>query len=336
MKLGERLLRDGRIDEAQLKAALHEQVLVGGRLGGHLVAAGYLGEDALWRALAEATGVPAATPASSPEARVRLDEETARRECALPLALAGAELVCALADPKDERGLAVLRRASGLAISPRAAGETWILDQLDAHYAPAQVHAASEPGAIHGSRPANRMTRPIRMGQIAPPHLRPHPIAAVDGQKLLDQATGRDQIGDALVAFSRSRLDSSILFAVRHRRAVGWRGQGPGIDGEALSLLSLRAIDGELIERPLTDRRTFRGRVRLPPAISMLGAVQGPKGEVVVVPCLVDQRVVSLLVGTTRGPADDAMVRALENHAAAAAVAYQRLIEILSSPPPSA
>jgi limonene-1,2-epoxide hydrolase len=335
VKLGERLLESGAIDRDGLLAGLREQALVGGRIGGRLVALGKIDHGGLAKVLAAATGVAPATERSTEEARAKIDEESARRERALPLTITEGKLVCAMADPGDARAIKVLGRVAGMTVEPRVAGEDWITGEIDRHYAPAQLHAASEAGAVHGARAANRMTRPIRMGQVAPPHLRPQPIAAVDGQKLLDAAVAREQLGGAMVGFSVSRLDSSILFAVRGGKLVGWRGQGPGIDEETLAQITLREEDGALVTEALAGR-TFKGRHNLPLSLTTLGALQGPKGEMVSVPCALEGRVIAVMVGTTRGPADGAMVRALEANAAAAAVAWQRVLDAMTLEPQSA
>ncbi len=109
--LGQILLRNGLLTEDQLSDALELQQRSGDRLGRILVSLGYVNQLAVARALAEQFGLPFRDLlADPPPAQVvqLLDEDTARRYRAVPVALDGGVVEVAVADPGDEAAMAAV------------------------------------------------------------------------------------------------------------------------------------------------------------------------------------------------------------------------------------
>ena len=105
MRLGTMLLRDGRITQAQLDAAVAMQPKRGGRLGTILFEMGYIDADSLTAYLGLELGIPIATKAvldRAKRAAVRLlTPELAERFLCVPLVVQDRQLIAAVRDPHD-------------------------------------------------------------------------------------------------------------------------------------------------------------------------------------------------------------------------------------------
>ena len=99
MKLGEMLVRDGRLNEAQLRLALDQQGRDGGRIGTVIVELGFIELDALTVYLGLELGIPIATGAMLERAKraaVRLLQPTqAFKHKCVPLVVQDRQLIAA-------------------------------------------------------------------------------------------------------------------------------------------------------------------------------------------------------------------------------------------------
>jgi hypothetical protein len=104
-RLGEHLVREGKLTPAQLQRALQVHGLVGGRLGGHLLELGMIGEDALLEALGKlrstATVSAAELEAAKPAVLRAIPAKLALRYQMLPYMVRGRTLFIASLDPGD-------------------------------------------------------------------------------------------------------------------------------------------------------------------------------------------------------------------------------------------
>src|SRR5512145_464458 len=117
MKLGEMLLRDGRLTEPQLEAALRYQARDGGRFGTVLFEHGIVDLEALTVYLGLELGIPIATGAMLERAKrsaVRLltPEQAFRHKC-VPLIVQDRQLIAAVEDPHALDNLDALTRLTG-------------------------------------------------------------------------------------------------------------------------------------------------------------------------------------------------------------------------------
>ncbi|HWU85975.1 MAG TPA: hypothetical protein VN253_01820 [Kofleriaceae bacterium] len=138
MKLGEMLVRDGRLTEAQLETALRYQARDGGRLGTVLVEHGFVDLDALTVYLGLELGIPIATGAMLERAKraaVRLLQPTqAFKHKCVPLVLQDRQLVAAIEDPHDFATLETLAQITGYRVLPRVAPELRIYYYIERYY----------------------------------------------------------------------------------------------------------------------------------------------------------------------------------------------------------
>jgi cellulose synthase/poly-beta-1,6-N-acetylglucosamine synthase-like glycosyltransferase len=135
--LGQILLRKGLVTGDQLAAALETQRRSGDRLGRILVSLGYVNQLAVARALAEQFGLPfrdlLADPPPAELVRL-LDEDTARRFRAVPVAVEGDVVEVAVADPGDEAALAAVAVRLGRPVRWVVTGELDIYRTLERVY----------------------------------------------------------------------------------------------------------------------------------------------------------------------------------------------------------
>src|SRR5215467_7697781 len=138
MRLGEMLVRDGRLTEAQLKQSLNFQARDGGRLGTILVEHGLVDLEALTVYLGLELGIPIATGAMLERAKraaVRLlqPSQAFKHKC-VPLVVQDRQLIAAIEDPHDFAILEALTQITGYRVLPRVAPEMRIYYYIERYY----------------------------------------------------------------------------------------------------------------------------------------------------------------------------------------------------------
>jgi hypothetical protein len=138
MRLGEMLVRDGRLTEAQLNQALQFQAKDGGRLGTVLVEHGLVDLEALTVYLGLELGIPIATGAMLERAKraaVRLlQPPQAFKHKVVPLVVQDRQLIAAIEDPHDFATLEALTQITGYRVLPRVAPEVRIYYYIERYY----------------------------------------------------------------------------------------------------------------------------------------------------------------------------------------------------------
>ena len=133
-QLGEVLLDEGLVTEAQLLAALDEQTSMGTSLGRTLVELGILTEAQLVRALAAQVGMEFVDLDEYPVDRTAValvPGALCRRYSVLPVGLRDGTLVLATADPGNVVAVDDVRTVSGLAVVPVVATYENVLRAID-------------------------------------------------------------------------------------------------------------------------------------------------------------------------------------------------------------
>jgi len=121
-RLGETLVRSGKLAAEQLEQVVNLQSEKGGLLGPLLVQLGFIGERDLAEALAETTGWALADKADyvePPNDEIVVSNEFLRQQYVVPLCSQGDSYAVALADPGDGFVLESLKLALGGPIDPR-------------------------------------------------------------------------------------------------------------------------------------------------------------------------------------------------------------------------
>jgi hypothetical protein len=138
MKLGEMLIRDGRLSEADLLRVINRQAREGGRLGSLLVAEGLIDVETLTVYLGLELGIPIANVETFERCKrsaVQLltPDQAAHFKC-IPIVIQGQTLIVAVDAPHDIRALEEIGQATGYRIIPRVAPEICIYVYLERFY----------------------------------------------------------------------------------------------------------------------------------------------------------------------------------------------------------
>ena len=137
IRLGDLLVQDGRITQAQLDTALVEQKRQGRRLGATLVSLGYVSEEQMLDSLARQLGIERVDLTrfeTDPELVRLLPETQARRFRALVLADRGDHLLVGMADPTDIFAYDELGRLLNRPIRQAVVSERELIRVIDRMY----------------------------------------------------------------------------------------------------------------------------------------------------------------------------------------------------------
>ncbi|HEY4562888.1 MAG TPA: ATPase, T2SS/T4P/T4SS family, partial [Thermoanaerobaculia bacterium] len=136
-KLGELLVRTGRINPAQLNEALALQKEQGGRVGTNLLKLGYLTEKQLVEALSQHFNVPSVdlNGVEIEEAVLKIiPADLARKYTILPVTKTGATITVAMIDPTNVFAMDDVKFMTGYRVEPVVASETGIRLAIDRYY----------------------------------------------------------------------------------------------------------------------------------------------------------------------------------------------------------
>jgi hypothetical protein len=138
MKLGEMLVKVGKLTPAQVEETLKGQAIFGGRFGTNLVEMGYLDEQDLAQFLSKKTGVAAASPDQlmeiPPQVLKLIPEDMIRKYRVVPVALQNRKLVVAMTDPSDFAAIDAISFATGFIVVPVVTPELRLVTALEKHY----------------------------------------------------------------------------------------------------------------------------------------------------------------------------------------------------------
>ena len=136
-RLGELLVKSGKINPDQLEEALSAQQAEGGRVGTHLVKMGFIDDDDLVEFLSQRYGVPAINLGE-----IEVDEsiisiipaEVARKYTILPVSKAGAKLTIAMVDPTNVFAMDDVKFMTGYNVEPVVASDSSLRGSIDQYY----------------------------------------------------------------------------------------------------------------------------------------------------------------------------------------------------------
>lgn len=138
MRLGEMLVKAGKITAAQLDETLKGQAIFGGRFGTNLVEMGYLDELELAEFLSQKTGIRHATPDQlldiSPQIIKLIPFDYVKKYKTVPIDLNNRKLTLAMVDPTDLHAIDEMSFATGYIIVPVIAPELRIVTAMEKYY----------------------------------------------------------------------------------------------------------------------------------------------------------------------------------------------------------
>ncbi len=136
-RIGELLVKAGKITQDQLQDALTAQQKEGGRLGTHLVKLGFIEDEDLVEFLSQRYGVPAINLSE-----VEVDEgiikiippDVARKYTIIPVSKAGAKLTIAMVDPTNVFAMDDIKFMTGYNVEPVVASDSSLRKAIDDYY----------------------------------------------------------------------------------------------------------------------------------------------------------------------------------------------------------
>ncbi|MBP9854254.1 MAG: Flp pilus assembly complex ATPase component TadA [Candidatus Omnitrophica bacterium] len=142
LRLGEILVEQGFITEAQLKKAIETQKAEKGRIGEILIKSGIITEEDMTSALGSQLGIPFYSSDDPELLRPKQDQELekiipadfAKKNSVLPLSKTLNSLTCAVSDPLDLLMIDNLRRISGCDINLILASQTILQKAINTFY----------------------------------------------------------------------------------------------------------------------------------------------------------------------------------------------------------
>ena len=138
MKLGEMLVKEGKLTSAELEETLKGQAIFGGRFGTNLVEMGFLDEHELTYFLSRKTGVPHASSEQlmniPPQVIRLLPEDAVRKYRVVPIALNNKKLSLAMTDPWDFATIDEISFKTGYIVVPLITPELRLIGALEKYY----------------------------------------------------------------------------------------------------------------------------------------------------------------------------------------------------------
>jgi eukaryotic-like serine/threonine-protein kinase len=228
--LGELLVSSGKLSEPQLHAMLERQRRDGGKLGEWLVAEGFVTDEEVVAAISEQQGIAFIAehqlrhlPVPTPLLALLPLEHAARFE-AVPLALHGKELVCAMREPENLDRLSELQFLTGYAVRGVLASDGAIRRAINRFYLGEELPMGMDWGSLVKASVAG-------VPPLPPPGM--DPSQEKTDEELPQEAARGDAWAEAVEPLDReARLLARVLESAL--AALG----GAGVQGAVLARLT--------------------------------------------------------------------------------------------------
>ncbi len=277
-----RILKDrGIVTEQQMQAAIHHQVLYGGRLGTNLYELGFITEERLTEALSRAHGVPTTAVdlrEIEPEAVALVSKAVASRYKVFPYRLRGKTLFLLMVDPSDHGALAKVGYSLGYIIKPLVVPEFRMIQLLKDYY------GVDERWRFTDTH------RPEALSEEA---------AKKPPEERIEAATTRDEVVEALIALCARLFRRVVFFIVREPWVLGWSGAGEGMDRSLAGSLRIPLDEPSVFQTVTRDKTVFIGRLGPDEENQrfLKALAKRPNTNAAILPVTVKGRVVNLVYG---------------------------------------
>ena len=267
IQIGDLLVKEGLINEDQLKEALKAQAIYGGKLGTNLVEMGYLEEEALAYFLSEKLDVPYAHPQAMTDIDGKIistiGRNIAEKYKVLPFELKRRRLKLVMADPMDLNAINEISFITGFIIEPMVTPEARLLEALKRYYdIPLQTRFRPAPKSMKDSlavdgekKEKSDGTNKIEKDEVSEEIIKEKVDVLKDKRRamLLDEpatqkieektpeeipevhkklleAPDRDSVANVLIDFLLQDYSGAAIFVAKKDRAEGWKARGDGLD----------------------------------------------------------------------------------------------------------
>jgi hypothetical protein len=301
-RLGEYLIKAGKITEPQLSSALERQVTMGGRLGTNLIELGFLSEEELTQFLSKKLKIPSAQASDlegvEPSLIQLIPRELAQKYNVVPIKRERTTLSVAFLDPTDLEVIDELRFITGCIIKPYIAPEARIRSLLEQYY---QINPHLRYISVLDDERKRRRPRSEREDDRASKkEASPEEMEAALQRAQEDWVEVRDRdeaIGTFLKALN-TVLDRGILFLVKAGKVIGWRAF-PVFHEAEIGRLEFPLDQPSLFKDVVTAKTFYQGPAPYDPTYRDLFQLLGgdhPK-EILLLPILMNDQVVAVLFG---------------------------------------
>lgn len=304
-RLGEYLVKAGKITERQLSIVLERQVTMGGRLGTNLIELGYLSENDLTQFLSKKLKIPSVQSADieqiDPAVIQLIPREVAQKYNMVPIKRDRSVLSVALLDPTDLEAIDELRFITGCVIRPYIASEARIRYALEHYY---QINRQLRYVSVLDDE---RKSHEKRTGIEAEKSARKEPstdeLEAVLRQAREDwvEARDRDEVIAIFLKAANAVLERGILFLVKSAMVTAWKAY-PAYREAEISGIEFKLDEPSVFKDVVTAKTFYRGPVP-PPADNpthqgLFQALGGPlPEEILLLPILINDQVVAVFYG---------------------------------------
>ena len=301
-RLGEYLIKAGRITEPQLSSALERQVTMGGRLGTNLIELGFLSEDELTQFLSKKLKIPSVQASGlddiEPSLIQLIPRELAQKYNVVPIKRDRTTLSVAFLDPTDLEVVDELRFITGCIIKPFIASEARIRYLLERYY---QINRHLRYiSVLDDDRKRHRFKSETEEDRTTKKEPTPEEMDAAMQRAKEDwvEIRNRDEaIGTFLKALN-AVLDRGILFLVKAGKVIGWRAF-PAYHEAEIGRLEFPLEQPSLFKDVVTAKTFYQGPAPYDPTYRDLFQLLGgdhPK-EILLLPVLMNEQVVAVLYG---------------------------------------
>ena len=329
-KLGNMLVQEKVITEAQLEDALRNQVIFGGKVGTNLIELGYITPEVLAEYLSRHSGIPQVRPADlhaiPPNVIAIIPPEVAKQHQVLPIRVEKKKLTVAMANPADLATTDKLSFMTGMYINPVVIPELLLIMALERYYKikretryiaiakdmrrPAQpaVYEQEEPSPA----PAPVAAAPAAEDDVIEipefdgfhkvdiPEVPVKPVEA-ETYSMSDMCTAlagamtRDAIGEALMEYLRVHFFRAGLFLPKEPMLTGWVAaeQGGYIQNFPDFRLEMAAPSSFL--QVIETKNFCMGQLHSPTDLKAASAIGAKDNPVVLLPIVLMGRVVAIL-----------------------------------------
>jgi len=332
MKLGNILVKERIISEAQLEEALRNQVIFGGKIGTNLIELGYITAEQLAEYLSRHKGVPQVRPGDLhsilPEVIALVTAEIAKKHQVVPVRLDKKRLTVAMADPTDLATIDKLSFMTGMYINPLVIPELLLIMALERYYkirretryiaiskdmrrdprleAPDELNERPAPTAQAEQKQAEEEY--IEIPEFAGFHKveipnEPEPIAVEvdEGYNLTDlcsglaAATSRDAIGEALMEYLRRRHMRVALFLPKEPVLTGWLAAEESGYLENFADVRIELTAPSSFLQVIETKNFCMGQLHSPADLKAASAMGARDNPAILLPIVLMNRVVAIL-----------------------------------------
>ncbi|MDH4099686.1 MAG: hypothetical protein OEV28_03845 [Nitrospirota bacterium] len=227
-RIGEALVKDGFISEAQLSTSLTYQNQHGGRLGSNLVQLGYISEDRLAEALEKMSLYPCADKndlyhiPSSVTALV--SASFARKYDLIPFKKIGDLLSVAMVTPQNQQLISEINALTGCRVKAYVAPEIMIRRALDACYAEEAAAVVRQP-SVADTEVLGTADEEIRYLSGSAESLA---VSAASIGHAFEGAENATAVANLIMGYLKEYFSRIVLLNVEGSSAAGWKASGLG------------------------------------------------------------------------------------------------------------